>query len=207
MNRETLLNLIADYDNVIFDYGGVFLDIYYQKAIQNMSLVANKDISSHFTQKSQGDLFNLFETGIIAEKDFFNGICELFSLDKDQMEPLKRAWNSMLGEMPEHRVETLREIRQNKNVFLLSNINETHENYLRESIQNTSNSDFFELFDAVYFSHHVKMRKPNQEIFEYVINQNQLSKSETLFIDDSEQHIIGARKMGIDAYLLPSNSL
>jgi len=62
-------------------------------------------------------------------------------------------------------------------------------------------------FDAVYYSHEVKMRKPNAEIFEFVCTENVLDPKKTLFIDDSIQHIEGAKKMGLQTVHLEKGML
>ena len=49
------------------------------------------------------------------------------------------------------------------------------------------------------------MRKPDAEIFEFVLQENNLSVDETLFVDDSEQHIKGAEKIGLRVYHLKAN--
>jgi len=52
------------------------------------------------------------------------------------------------------------------------------------------------------------MRKPDSEIFEFVLNTHQLNPSETLFIDDSPQHINTAKSLGIQTHLmLPDHDL
>jgi putative hydrolase of the HAD superfamily len=59
-----------------------------------------------------------------------------------------------------------------------------------------------EYFEKIYFSYEMKMRKPDAEIFKHVLDENGLIASETLFIDDSPQHIEGAKKVGIETYYL-----
>lgn len=71
--------------------------------------------------------------------------------------------------------------------------------YLKKQLQIP---DFNEHFEKVYLSYEIHMRKPDAEIFEFVINQNSLLKEETLFIDDSVQHIESGKIAGIQTYLL-----
>jgi putative hydrolase of the HAD superfamily len=88
-------------------------------------------------------------------------------------------------------------------IFLLSNINEIHleyiNNYLKSTFNLDSNNGFFE---KIYYSHLIGKRKPNQEIFDQVLTENNLNKEETLFIDDSPQHLKTATSMGINTYLM-----
>jgi putative hydrolase of the HAD superfamily len=92
--------------------------------------------------------------------------------------------------------------------FLLSNTNEIHYNayskILERQLGKTSLSNFF---DKQYLSHELGMQKPDTEIFRLVIEENGLLPDETLFIDDSPQHIEGARKAGLKTHWLKDNDL
>ena len=112
----------------------------------------------------------------------------------------------MLLDVPEKRLDTLVDMKQNYNTFLLSNTNETHITsfehslYLQHGVKN-----FKDYFDEVYYSCRMGMRKPDKEIFETVLRKNKLKPEETIFIDDSIQHVQGAGQCGINAHLLPKN--
>ena len=45
------------------------------------------------------------------------------------------------------------------------------------------------------------MRKPNPEFFNFILQENNLIASETLFIDDTQQHIEAAKSLGIHTFL------
>jgi len=51
-------------------------------------------------------------------------------------------------------------------------------------------------------SHEIGMRKPHTEVFHHIVEAQKLSASETLFIDDSPQHVEGALEAGLKAYHL-----
>jgi putative hydrolase of the HAD superfamily len=62
--------------------------------------------------------------------------------------------------------------------------------------------DNSDLFEKTYYSHLMGKRKPDAEIFEQVLRENNLNPAETLFIDDSPQHLETARKLGLQTYLM-----
>ena len=66
-------------------------------------------------------------------------------------------------------------------------------------------TEFYNLFDKVYYSYKIGFRKPQAEAFTIILNQNKLSAHEVLFIDDSPQHIEGAKKLGIKTHHLQDN--
>src|SRR5688572_28021743 len=116
------------------------------------------------------------------------------------------AWNSMLLDMPAERVELIIGLRKNHNVYLLSNTNEIHFTAVEAYMKKKFGEDILErMFDKVYLSHRLNMRKPDKEIFERILKENGLGRKETLFIDDSWQHIEGAVRAGIAAYHLQKN--
>jgi putative hydrolase of the HAD superfamily len=112
----------------------------------------------------------------------------------------------MLGDIPEKRLDLLVKAKQNYNTFLLSNTNELHiDMFESELYQEHGVKNFEDYFDRVYYSCRIGMRKPDKEIFEFVLEQNSLKPEETVFIDDSIQHVKGAGACGINAYLLSPN--
>ena len=112
----------------------------------------------------------------------------------------------MLLDLPVERLRILEKLHAEKRISLLSNTNEIHveafESAMKKvhGIQNLSG-----FFDHVYYSCRVGMRKPEERIFEHVIKEQNYNPSETLFIDDSPQHIEGAKKVGLHAYHLRAN--
>ena len=113
------------------------------------------------------------------------------------------AWNAMLLEIPSVRLEFIQKLKKNFKTYLLSNTNEIHIKKFEEDLSNTNElKDFQNCFDQIYYSSEIGMRKPDAECFLKVIQDHHLNAHETLFIDDTIQHVKGARKVGINAILL-----
>ena len=139
---------------------------------------------------------------MISSQDFREELkkqCKPGTSDAD----IDAAWNAMLLDLPKKRLDLLLNIKNTYRTFLLSNTNEIHmvfiNNYLQKMFQIKNLEKHFE---KVYLSYEVKMRKPDAEIFELILNQNNLLKEETLFIDDSLQHVDSARSLGLSTILL-----
>lgn len=191
--------------NIIFDLGGVIINLDINRTIADVNRISHVPFENIYTQAKQSDLFNLLDKGKITQKEFFRELKKELNFrgnDKDLLD----AWNAMLLDVPEHRLDTLVNAKQNYNTYLLSNTCEPHievferELYLEHGVKN-----FEDYFDKVYYSCRVGMRKPDKEIFELVLKENSLNPKETVFIDDSIQHVQGAGACGINAYLLPKN--
>ena len=87
--------------------------------------------------------------------------------------------------------------------FLLSNTNEIHLQYINEyTFNHFGIRDISTLFEKTYYSHLIKLRKPNSEIFEFILNDKKILPEETLFIDDTYQHIITAKELNLKTYHL-----
>jgi FMN phosphatase YigB (HAD superfamily) len=109
----------------------------------------------------------------------------------------------MLLDLPAERLALLRSLRASKRLFLLSNTNVIHvEAFEHEARSAHGVSGLADFFEAAYYSCDVGMRKPEGRIFRMVLESNGLDPSETIFIDDSPQHIEGARLAGLNAYHL-----
>jgi len=85
----------------------------------------------------------------------------------------------------------------------LSNTNEIHFNFYNNIIRSKFKINYLsDLFEKAYYSHRIGLRKPDKEIYNLVLNQNNLKPKETLFIDDSEPNIKSAKTLGINSILL-----
>jgi putative hydrolase of the HAD superfamily len=197
-----LQNKLRHIKNIIFDLGGVIINLDTELTIYEFNKLSDTPFESVYTQKQQIALFNQFDKGEISDYDFFKTLREILRFTGED-EDLLYAWNAMLLGVPDERLDVLIKAKQNYKTFLLSNTNETHvAAFERDLYQTQGVRNFKDYFDKVYYSCRMKMRKPDKEIFEFVLTQNRLNPSETVFIDDSVQHVKGAGECGINAYLL-----
>ena len=192
--------------NIIFDLGGVIINLDIPKTISEFNKLSNQSFESIYNQLQQTPVFDLFDKGQITEKDFFVELKKALQNDVTD-EELLFAWNAMLLDFPKHRLELLSKLKPNYRLFLLSNTNESHVLEFEKTLFASHGYQNLEpFFEKVYYSCRMNQRKPNADIFESVLNENNLIAEETLFIDDSPQHVEGALTLGVKAMLLEKNN-
>lgn len=190
-------------DTIIFDLGGVLIDIDYQATTIAFHELGIADFEQHYNQLQQESLFDSFEKGEISGQHFINKLMDIVpkGITPNQ---IVTAWNAMLGDFPLKKIELLRQVRETHQTFLLSNTNEIHMPIVYRNWNIVSNLTFNELFEKVYLSFEIGKRKPDVETFHWVIEENNLNLEKTLFIDDSPQHIEGAQKAGLKTHFYQS---
>ena len=189
---------------IIFDFGGVLININYEDTIQAFKDLGIDDFESMYSKAQQSNLFNDIETGAISPQIFVNRLKEYLP---SEVSPNKiiEAWNAMIKEVPKSSIEILQSLKKTgKKIFLLSNTNAIHIDKAYREWDKVSSLAPEEIFHHVYLSHEIHLRKPNAEIFEFVCEQEGLNPLTTLFIDDSIQHIEGASIVGLQTYHLES---
>jgi putative hydrolase of the HAD superfamily len=190
------------FDAIIFDFGAVIIDIDYHKTRDAFENQGIKNFDALFSKAKQNSLFDKLEKGLISNNNFRDELRALSGINLSD-ETINNCWNKMLLKLPQKRVAMLKKLQVHKPLYLLSNTNSIHEQAFSKYIEGVYGwNSFKSIFKKIYFSHEVNMRKPDLEIFEKVIRDNQLNPSTTLFIDDSPQHIEGARRAGICAFHL-----
>ena len=183
---------------IIFDFGGVLINIDYQATIKAFESLGGSDFHNQYSKAGQSELFNDIETGKISPAEFIDGISNLLN-NQASKKDVTEAWNAMILDVPVQSIELLHKLREKGlKLYLLSNTNAIHIELAYKRWGLVSDESPNDLFDHVYLSHEIGMRKPNKEIFEFVCNNESLDPKKTLFIDDSIQHIEGAKKIGLN---------
>jgi putative hydrolase of the HAD superfamily len=187
--------------NIIFDLGGVILNIDFQKSTEAFKKLGFNDFDSFYNMAKQSELFIKFEKGEINAQEFRNNL-RMFKNDLSD-EQINLAWNAMILDIPKARIDLLLRLKTKYRTFLLSNTNEIHfKKYDKEIRLSSGLTGMDELFEKDYYSYKLGMRKPDKKIYEYVISENNLIPSETLFIDDSTINMEAAKQCGIKTYLI-----
>jgi FMN phosphatase YigB (HAD superfamily) len=193
---------IMNYRAIVFDLGGVIINLNYQATADAFKRLGLTDFDAIYSQAKQDGIFDDFETGKSTPAEFRKRLRTWLGNEISDTQ-IDMAWNAMLLDIPAERIALLRELKKHYRVFLLSNTNEIHLNTVFRIMQETHGlPDFSSLLEKQYFSSRINMRKPDPDIFRFVLKENNLSASEVFFIDDSIQHIEGARSLGIDSHHL-----
>ena len=189
--------------NIIFDYGNVIFEINFKITQEAFSQLGIADIDAFFAHKGHNSLFDDLETSTISRTEFRDGIRAAANNPSLSDQQIDAAWNSLLIGVSKGNHDVLLEAKAKYRTFLLSNSNEIHYDWIVDHIQEQFGiSNYDDLFEKAYFSQHMGLRKPNLNIFEQVIKDNNLDPAETLFIDDSPQHLEGAKKAGLNTLLM-----
>ncbi|WP_107040128.1 HAD family hydrolase [Brumimicrobium mesophilum] len=188
--------------NIILDLGGVLLNINYQLTIDAFIKLGIEDFEDMYTQANQSDLFNKYERGDIEADEFIEGI-KLYLPENTSEKDIIAAWNAMLLDLPKNRLDYLMELKLDYKTVLLSNTNTIHMDFFHQQLFEVyGKTSLASYFNEVYFSCDLGMRKPDTEIFETICQNEGFDPNETLFIDDSIQHVEGAKSIGIQAHHL-----
>lgn len=182
--------------NIIFDFGNVLFDLDLPSFEREMVALCGNHFAQAKASLLQERVFDLYETGGMSATEFLDKIAFAARLSPQQV---LDAWNSIFIEMPAHRFDMLLRLRQQYKVFLLSNINSLHEQWIAEYMLREHGLPEYEsrYFDGVYFSHLIRLRKPTRESFEYVLADAELLPEETVFFDDLPENVEAARLVGI----------
>ncbi len=176
--------------SIVFDFGNIFLNLDIDGATQNaLKLFKLKKFPEEMIAVN-----SLYEQGLISSEEFMEFYSDNFPNIPE--EKLIDNWNYMLKDFPENRLDFLKELKKSSKykLILLSNTNEIHINWVKENI--AFYEDFKNCFDKFYLSHEIMLRKPNADIFEFVLKENNLEAKHTLFIDDNSENISSAKKLG-----------
>lgn len=194
--------MIKGIRHIILDLGGVILNIDYQATAKAFMEFGIKNFPELYSQAVQISLFDDFETGKIDSAAFLQSMRQLAGIPLADAD-ITKAWNAMLLDFPLRRLQLLQQLQLHYDMVLLSNTNEIHEaafNKILSERHGIPNIGVF--FDKVYLSHRVGMRKPHVEVFKRILDDTGFDLEKTLFVDDSIQHVEGARLAGIQSIYL-----
>jgi HAD superfamily hydrolase (TIGR01509 family) len=192
------------FKNILFDLGGVLMNLDYALTTAAFQRVAPAfdSFDPVYSGNVHKSLFEDFEKGKLRAGEFRTGVRKILDQELGD-EAIDLAWNAMILDLPYRRLEMLKSLKNKHRLFLLSNTNEIHIKAVSDILQKAYGfSDLSAFFEKEYYSHKLGIRKPDKEIFQFVLDENGLIPSETLFIDDSPQHVESASSLGLGTYLL-----
>lgn len=182
--------------NIVFDFGDIFINL-------NKKLFAEELQKIHISQESEETLpiLQQYEMGLVSTDKFLTFFDERLHVSQDK---LKRAWNSILLDFPKERLRFIQNLSESKKyrLFLLSNTNDLHISWIQKNWGMERYNAFKICFEQFYLSHEINLRKPNNNIYEFVLTTNKLAPKETLFIDDTKENADAAKALGIHIWNL-----
>ena len=180
---------------IIFDFGDIFINLDKSATPAQLEKFGIKNLPESIVAINQE-----YEKGLISSEEFFESYKNEFSaVEKEQF---LDAWNAILIDFPEYRLEFIKKLAAEKDyqLLLLSNTNEIHIDWVKENV--SFFNEFQQCFDAFYLSYEINFRKPDANIYEYVLKQHDLKPEECLFIDDTKENTDAAAALGINVWNL-----
>jgi len=192
---------------LLFDLGGVIVNLDYHKTINAFDALGVANTESLYNQFNQTEIFDDFETGSLSGKEFIHLMKHQIPTYYSESE-IKKAWNAMILGFEEAKLKQIKKYSEKIPCYLLSNTNEIHLEYIQTLLGEMPFKNLELLFNKCYYSHIIGKRKPHKETFEWVLNDMGYVAEDVLFIEDSPQHIEGAKTINLNTlYLTQERSL
>jgi FMN phosphatase YigB (HAD superfamily) len=190
--------------NILFDLGGVFLDINYQLTEKAFIDLGITDFDQRFNQQFSNTLFEDLETGKIDPETFYHRFRTETGTSLTN-KAIETAWNALLLDFPAERLEWLQQVGEKYPVYLYSNTNLIHYQCFMKKFEETfAGKNFNDYFRTAYYSHELGLRKPYPASYTKIMELEKLNPAETLFIDDTLKNITGAKEAGLQTLWLQS---
>lgn len=183
--------------NIIFDFGGVFIDVDYKRTEKAFIDAGILNFSELYSQHAASPLFEDLETGRLADEDFYRELRRVTGSELPTGD-ITSCWNRILGDYFPEAIDWAAGLQGKYRLFLFSNTNIIHYRCFMEIYRRQfGRDDFNQLFEKAWYSHEIGVRKPYPEAYEWVLKDAGLKAEETLFIDDTLTNIEGAREAGL----------
>ncbi len=182
-------------DTIIFDFGDIFINLEKQKVATELEKLGLTEWNEDLIELNHN-----YEIGKITEKEFLTEFQK--QIPSIEINEIKKAWNTILADFPLYRLEFLEKLTSNYRLFLLSNTDFTHIEEVKRKLGLEFHNRFINCFEKVYYSFEMGMRKPDESIYNYVIDKHQLNPKTTLFVDDKSENTISAQKTNLNVWNL-----
>ena len=199
---------MLDRKNLIFDLGGVLLDITPDATLAALKAlgVGEKFLTDGF--KLRNEMLHGLECGSVSPDEMYAALAESMGVECTQevRERIKAAWCAMLGEFAIEKLHCLRDLRnRGYRVFLLSNTNAIHWEAIEEKLTAAEGRMSADYFDRVYLSYEMHDCKPNAAIFEQLLAAEKIDADDAVFFDDSQENCNAAASLGIATFVMERN--
>ena len=193
---------MKDIKNIIFDLGGVLLNIDYNATSKAFKQLGAEQFDELYSQSGANHLFEALETGGISEQQFYESM-EQYCKKGTTREQMEEAWNAILQDWRMDSLASLEEFKNEYKLYLLSNTNSIHHTAFNKTLlKATGRHSLDDYFTKSYYSHVIQRRKPYAATYHWVLSDGGMKAEETLFIDDSIVNINGAKEAGLRTHLL-----
>ena len=191
--------------NIAFDLGGVVIALSYNQAVNRFEEIGLKNANQHLDAFHQRGIFGDLEQGTITAEEFRVELGKLIGREIKYEECLY-AWQGYVEHVPQKNLQMLLKLRElGYKVCLLSNTNPYMMQWAMSNEFDGQGHSIDHYFDHLYLSYQCKVMKPSPKIFKMMLEGQQASADETLFIDDGKKNIEAANTLGMQT-ICPENN-
>ncbi len=191
-------------DTIIFDFGGVLLNLNMQACVDAFARIGYDKIGDLLDHYKQKGIFLQYEEGKITTEDFFCGLQSIVG-KQASIEDIKKAYLAFIGDIPAYKLELILRLKEQYKILMLSNINPFIFDYCKKTYFEANNHSFEDYFDKGYLSFEAGICKPDKAIFDYMVKNAKLNPQHCFFLDDGPANIEVANSMGFNTYLVKPN--
>ena len=185
---------------IIFDLGGVLMDLDKNACIRAFQAIGFKDIDEYLDiYLPKEGVFKQLEQGQIGTDEFHEGVRKLIGRSVTD-ESIDDAYREMLAGIPGYKLEMLRQLKEHYQILLLSNTNPIMMDYIRKTYFMDEGVSWKNYFDELFLSYELKMTKPDPAIFKEVIRRSGIHPETTFYLDDSPRNIEAGKSFGLKTY-------
>ncbi len=190
------MEILKEIRNIIFDLGGVLLNIDPTKTIEAFGKLGMKQLVGDKGLSYDHDIFYQMEQGQVTSDEFRNGIIKLLP-NRVSYQEIDDAWTAMLLDFPAIRVELVKYLQKDFKVYLFSNTNAIHVEKFHSNFRIQHDFEVSSLFEKDFYSNEIGYRKPSIKSYQEIIRLSGIIPEESLFIDDSLPNVKGAIDSGL----------
>jgi len=186
--------------NILFDFGGVIISLNKQNAINRFKEIGLTNVEDYLNEFRQSGIFLELEEGKISREEFYNEFNKLVGKEVPEAD-IDSGWMAFLLDVPEYKLQLLKDLRKQYNLYLLSNTNPVIMGWANSDKFSPTGEPISAFFDKCYYSFEIGAAKPDKAAFEAVIRDSGINPEGTLFLDDGQANLDAAAKVGFQTYL------
>lgn len=195
------MEILSGVKNIIFDLGGVLLNIDPKKTIEAFGKLGMEQLVGDNGLSYNHEIFYLMEQGKVTSEEFRDGVRKLLPVKVSDSQ-IDEAWTAMLLDFPEIRIQLVKNLREDFKIYLFSNTNAIHVEKYHSNFRKKHGFEVSSLFEKDFYSNEIGFRKPSAESFQEIIRLSGINATESLFIDDSKANVEAAIASGLKGFWL-----
>lgn len=185
--------------NIVFDLGGVIIDLNRACSIKRFKEIGVEDIEAYLDPYEQKGLFLSLENGTVTLEEFRVQLSKLIGKTVT-IEEVSYGWMGFVEAVPQYKLDYILELRKQYRVYILSNTNPVVLSWAKTPAFSDAGLPVTAYCDKFYASFEMKVTKPDARIFDLMVQDSGIVPEETLFVDDGKLNVEVGKKKGFVTY-------